>query len=680
MQKYQSIITATNGSVIRNVPVTVIKEDGSLAEIFMDREGQAQAPNPLVTDSRGVFYFYAKNGRYSLRTAADGVQITDADTVLLFDPDETASDGPIADAVRRAEDAAERAETALGDSGLQNMVQDAQDAAANAAQAVIDAHQAVASIDAALMEVSEAKEDAQAAAQTASTAASDAQAVKDSLLNYDGTLSAAPSFDDVPAHTDPAFDAQAQALANRTEIIKSAVLSFPDYAAASAAAATLPDGQGLEVEADETRNGRRTICKVQGGSLVFDRMASDVASVTEFGAKGDGVTDDTSAIQAASAAVAGMGGGTVSFPVGSWNYTFSKPPYGVVWEFNGPEMNRAQLGGTNSNVRYMRPRLAYMPGPHQTSQLHVEHIRAIAKGSNAIGAPFADYGLGITVEKEFWSETSGTPTAGEINGLAIFTRNGALTGDPTKTGGAGILFDLGQTAGTGYTQVIEAINSVFTKGTLAVEKQTNMQLLGIDERDGVSYGAIFNSISGTQSSAIRVFGTSTSRWRRIIECVIGSVNNYNVEDTGRHRWRTAAGTNISLDFDEASGELVFRNNSSADILRVGQTRITATPNTPRTNTTTSDTVSESDHDRIVQQANSAAIAVSLSATARAGTKVKVIQRDQGQVTFTPATGATLRNRLGHTKTAGQYAVVTLEVAANGSGTAAVWYLSGDTSA
>lgn len=220
MQKYQSTITATNGSVIRNVPVTVLKEDGSLAEIFMDREGQVQAPNPLVTDSRGVFYFYAKNGRYSLRTAADGVQITDADTVLLFDPDETASDGPIADAVRRAEDAAERAETALGDSGLQNMVQDAQDAAANAAQAVIDAHQAVASIDAALIEVSEAKEDAQAAAQTASNAASDAQAVKDSLLNYDGTLSATPEWSAVPAHEDSNLDAQTQAALNRIEKLK----------------------------------------------------------------------------------------------------------------------------------------------------------------------------------------------------------------------------------------------------------------------------------------------------------------------------------------------------------------------------------------------------------------------------------------------------------------------------
>lgn len=257
MQKYQSIISGTNGSVIRNVPVTVLKEDGSLAEIFMDREGQVQAPNPLVTDSRGVFYFYAKNGRYSLRTAADGVQITDADTVLLFDPDETVADGPIADAVRRAEDAAERAEIALSDSGLQNLVQDAQDAAANAAQAVIDANQAVASIDGALIEAGEAKDAAQAAAQTASNAASGAQAVKDSLLTYSGTLSATPEWSAVPAHEDLGLDAQTQAALNRVEKLKDdqqllkqradkAVLSYPDYAAASAAAATLPDGQVVE--------------------------------------------------------------------------------------------------------------------------------------------------------------------------------------------------------------------------------------------------------------------------------------------------------------------------------------------------------------------------------------------------------------------------------------------------
>lgn len=322
MQKYQSIITATNGSVIRNVPVTVLKEDGGLAEIFMDREGQVQAPNPLVTDSRGVFYFYAKNGRYSLRTAADGVQITDADTVLLFDPDETASDGPIADAVRRAEDAAERAETALGDSDLQNMVQDAQDAAANAVQAVIDANQAVASIDAALIEAGEAKEAAQAAAQTASEAAVDAQAVKDSLLDYGGALSAASEWSSVPAHVDLNLDAQAQALANRSELLrdnqKRTPLHFATLAEASVAAATLPDGQKLVVASDETRDGRETRYVVLNGLLVFSGLAADAdsvqagnrtqqeknaeaISVKDHGAVGNGVANDTAAFAAAQA-------------------------------------------------------------------------------------------------------------------------------------------------------------------------------------------------------------------------------------------------------------------------------------------------------------------------------------------------------------------------------------------
>ena len=136
MQKYQSIISGTNGSVIRNVPVTVLKEDGSPAEIFLDREGQVPAPNPLATDSRGVFYFYATNGRYSLRTSVDGITITDADAVLLNDPEEITTAGPIADAVLRAEAAAQCAEVAVEASGIPELVAAAQNAVVDANNAV----------------------------------------------------------------------------------------------------------------------------------------------------------------------------------------------------------------------------------------------------------------------------------------------------------------------------------------------------------------------------------------------------------------------------------------------------------------------------------------------------------------------------------------------------------------
>ncbi|MDH1815709.1 hypothetical protein [Comamonas aquatica] len=179
MQKYQSIISGTNGSVIRNVPVTVLKEDGSLAEIFLDREGQVPAPNPLATDSRGVFYFYAKNGRYSLRTSVDGITITDADAVLLNDPEEITTAGPIADAVLRAEAAAQRAEEAVEASGIPELVAAAQNAVVDANNAVGQAQAAASLADTAKNESAAAKvaaENAQSGAQSASTQAGQARA------------------------------------------------------------------------------------------------------------------------------------------------------------------------------------------------------------------------------------------------------------------------------------------------------------------------------------------------------------------------------------------------------------------------------------------------------------------------------------------------------------------------
>lgn len=83
------------------------------------------------------------------------------------------------------------------------------------------------------------------------------------LQDYSGVLGADPKWSDISAHSDPAFDVQTQALANRTEFIKSAVLSYPDYATAEAAAAELPDGQVIVVEAE-------SVGKASGGLYVED--------------------------------------------------------------------------------------------------------------------------------------------------------------------------------------------------------------------------------------------------------------------------------------------------------------------------------------------------------------------------------------------------------------------------
>ena len=53
------------------------------------------------------------------------------------------------------------------------------------------------------------------------------------------------------------------------------------------------------------------------------------------------------------------------------------------------------------------------------------------------------------------------------------------------------------------------------------------------------------------------------------------------------------------------------------------------------------------------------------------------QAAAGQVAFAAASGATLHNRAGYSKTAAQWAEISLTVDSNSGGTSAVWILSGD---
>lgn len=244
MQKYQSIISGTNGSVIRNVPVTVLKEDGSLAEIFLDREGQVPAPNPLATDSRGVFYFYAKNGRYSLRTSVDGITITDADAVLLNDPEEIATAGPIADAVLRAEAAAQRAEDAVEASGIPELVEAAQNAVEDAQQAVSQAGVLAEQVNQALIDAQQAKLDAESAAQAA---ASDAAAAAESVISE--AVSAA---DSAQQAAEQAQEGAEQAKSDAQQVL-STMQDMLDTAVQSATAAAEEAKGDAEAARDEAQ-------------------------------------------------------------------------------------------------------------------------------------------------------------------------------------------------------------------------------------------------------------------------------------------------------------------------------------------------------------------------------------------------------------------------------------------
>ena len=89
-------------------------------------------------------------------------------------------------------------------------------------------------------------------------------------------------------------------------------------------------------------------------------------------------------------------------------------------------------------------------------------------------------------------------------------------------------------------------------------------------------------------------------------------------------------------------------------------------------TGTSYTLQASDLGKIVKLTNGSAITVTLPNNLGIGFTCTVIQYGAGQITFSPSS-STLYNRQSHTKTAGQYAVVSLI-----SCVADVFVLAGDT--
>jgi hypothetical protein len=75
--------------------------------------------------------------------------------------------------------------------------------------------------------------------------------------------------------------------------------------------------------------------------------------------------------------------------------------------------------------------------------------------------------------------------------------------------------------------------------------------------------------------------------------------------------------------------------------------------------------------------NSSAVTVTLPKTLEQGFSLLFCQAGAGQITFAAESGATLNNRAGYSKNAGQWSEVSLTVDTNSDGNSASWVLSGD---
>lgn len=111
-----------------------------------------------------------------------------------------------------------------------------------------------------------------------------------------------------------------------------------------------------------------------------------------------------------------------------------------------------------------------------------------------------------------------------------------------------------------------------------------------------------------------------------------------------------------------------------------QTAVLGVKATFNDQTGTTYTLQASDNAKLVTLTNGSAITVTLPNDLPVGFQCALMQGGAGQVSFTAASGATLRNRSSQTKMAAIYAACSLFVTENTDGTHAVYLLGGDTGA
>lgn len=129
-------------------------------------------------------------------------------------------------------------------------------------------------------------------------------------------------------------------------------------------------------------------------------------------------------------------------------------------------------------------------------------------------------------------------------------------------------------------------------------------------------------------------------------------------------------------FDSTSGKLI----QASGVLVGDADEISGYKGNINAQTGTTYTLVAADTGKVVECTNASAITLTLPADAAVGFCCTVVQGGAGQITLTPAGSATRRNRQSHTKTAGQWAGVTLYVRTNAGGSAAEYVMCGDSAA
>ena len=225
----------------------------------------------------------------------------------------------------------------------------------------------------------------------------------------------------------------------------------------------------------------------------FGVAGTGVFNVThpDYGAVGNGIANDTTAINAASAAASAAGGGVVYFPFASdsYNFTFTLPDTNVLWRMDGAGdlIDRTKLGGA-SGVKAQSAELYHFAGDHAPSYRTTgKLVRGIAEGSGD--------NLYSDSLRSFWLEKLNYQTTeepGELVGIDLFVLKGgpAAGGDAGKSSVGGLVIDVLNVDGAGFACTSEQVTRVVNTGGTTL-KSVDTQFNVLNSRDDLYYGVVY---------------------------------------------------------------------------------------------------------------------------------------------------------------------------------------------
>lgn len=213
-----------------------------------------------------------------------------------------------------------------------------------------------------------------------------------------------------------------------------------------------------------------------------------------------------------------------------------------------------------------------------------------------------------------------------------------------------------------------------------------------------SDGLVRLNLDGDQTtpSATHYYGTDADAARGFHALLIAALGDVDLTgladedvlawDATAEKWVPVTGGGIAGPVSSTDNALVRWDGTGGNalqdsgVLLTDNAEISAYRGHLNLQTGTTYTLVSGDSGKIIDHANGSAITVTLPNSLPVGFCCTYVQSGAGQVTFSAASGATLRNRQSQTKIAGQWGEAVLHVRANSGGAAAEYVLGGDTSA